>query len=166
MFTEFHRLGYLFALSLLAFLHANAQMKPVPIGELTDSMRLHPKPALVLISTTWCTYCQAQKVQLKKNRDFQSASAYLYFSELDAETKADITFNDTTYRFKPTGVNTGSHELAHVLGNTEGRLAFPTWVLIDERFIIRFKYPGILPPENLATLLDALQGQPAAKRQR
>lgn len=157
MFASFHRIGSVFILSTLAFFYANAQMNAVPIGELTDSMRLHPKPALILISTSWCTYCQAQKAQLKKHKDFQSASAYLYFVELDAETTEPITFNDTTYRFRSTGVSTGSHELAHALGTLNNRLAFPTWVLVNENFEILFKYPGVFRPRDLAELLGTLR---------
>src|SRR5690554_3189978 len=115
MFWKFHRIGFIFLLTTFASLSASAQLTAVPIGELTDSMRLHPKPALILITTDWCTYCRMQQAQLKENREFQDASPYLYFSEFDAETQEALIFNDTTYLFKPTGVSTGSHELAFAL---------------------------------------------------
>ncbi|WP_177180942.1 thioredoxin family protein [Parapedobacter koreensis] len=136
--------------------HAMGQIIATPIHELTDSMRLHPKPALILISTTWCTYCQMQKAQLRKNKAFQSASRQFYFTEFDAEFKEDIPFNGTTYRFKSTGIATGTHDLAFVLGNLANKLTLPTWVLIDENFEIRLKYPGLLNPEDLNSLLDAI----------
>ncbi len=134
-----------------------AQITAVPIGELTDSVRLHPKPSLILISTDWCTYCHMQKAQLKKHKAFQSAAAFLYYSELDAESREEVTFNETTYSFNSTGVGTGSHELAHALGNINGRLAFPTWVLMDENLDILFQYPGVLNKELLEKLLEELR---------
>lgn len=136
---------------------ASGQMPTTPIHALTDSVRLHPKPSLILISTGWCSYCQMQKAQLKKNADFQAASAYFYFSELDAEAKEDITFNGRTYIFQHTGVGIGMHELAYALGNIDQRLALPTWVLVDADFNIRFKYPGVLNKKTLTKLVENLR---------
>lgn len=142
---------------ILAFTrHVSGQVTAVPIGELTDSVRLRPKPSLILISTSWCTYCQMQKAQLKKNTDFQAASAHFYFSEFDAETREDVTFNDTTYVFRHTGVDVGIHELAYTLGNIQNQLAFPTWVLMDENFNILFTHPGVLDKGTSTKLIAHL----------
>lgn len=139
---------------------ASGQVTAVPIGELTDSVRLQPKPSLILISTSWCSYCQMQKAQLKKNADFQAASAHFYFSEFDAETKETISFNGSTYGFQSTGVDIGTHELAYVLGNIKKRLTFPTWVLIDENFTVLFKYPGVLDKKALREIVTYLSDKP------
>lgn len=156
MFKKFHGIGFVFLLAVFASAPASAQLKGIPIGELTDSMRLHPKPALILITIDWCTYCRMQHAQLKKNREFQNAAPYLYFSEFNAEAKETLVFNDTTYRFKPTGVSTGSHELAFALGSINNRLAFPTWVLLNENFEIILKFPGVIKTDELSALLEAV----------
>lgn len=150
-------LSLLFVLAALGPQPAGAQLKTVPIGELTDSMRLHPKPALILISTDWCAYCRLQQAQLRKRTAWQDASPAVYFSEFDAETEHDVIFNDTTYRFIPTGVSTGSHELAYALGNIDNRLAFPTWVLISKNFEIIFKFPGVISASELSMLLETVR---------
>lgn len=150
------------SLTLLALAHQVwGQIHAIPIGELTDSIRLRPRPSLVLISTSWCMYCRMQKAQLKMNTDFQTASTRFYFSELDAETKENIIFNDATYAFQRTGVDIGTHELAYALGNIDGQLAFPTWVLIDENFTVLFTYPGVLDKPTLTKLVTYLSQQPA-----
>lgn len=151
-------------LIMLATHQVSGQITAVPIGELTDSVRLQPKPSLILISTSWCTYCQLQKAQLKKNRDFQAASDHFYFSEFDAETKETISFNGATYVFQSTGVNIGTHELAYVLGNIKKRLAFPTWVLIDENFAVLFKYPGVLDQKTLQEIVAYLSVKPLTNK--
>lgn|SRR5690606_2345801 len=142
----------------LAFvpLVAAAQLNPIPIGELTDSMRIHPKPALILITTNWCTYCRMQQHQLSKSSELQGVLSQVYFTELDAEAKSELTFNGQTYRFVPTGVATGSHELAYALGAIENRLSFPTWVLLNEHFEIIFKFPGVIKADELSQLLEAM----------
>jgi len=147
-------IGIVALLAILTSVTASAQFKTIPIGELTDSIRLRPKPALILISTNWCTYCAMQKAQLKKSREFREAGSYLYYSEFDAETKQELVFNGTTYRFAPTGTTTGSHELAFTLGNINNRLSFPTWVLINEHFEIVSRFPGVIKADDLAALLE------------
>ncbi|WP_262248634.1 thioredoxin family protein [Parapedobacter soli] len=158
MFKRFISIGLISLLATIEPLPAAAQLTAVPINELTDSMRVQPKPALILISTSWCTYCRMQQVQLKKSSTvFQAAPSQIYFSELDAETKEDLMFNHKTYRFVPSGASTGSHELAFTLGNINNRLAFPTWVLVDSNFEIIFKFPGILKAAELAELLETVR---------
>src|SRR3546814_4005147 len=110
MFCKFHPIGLFFMLAAFGPQLAAAQLKAVPISELTDSMHLHPKPALILISTDWCAYCRMQRAQLEKSRTLQAALPDMYFSEFDAETEHDVVFNDKPYRFIPTGVSTGSQD--------------------------------------------------------
>lgn len=158
MFNLIYRFISILSLALVSSA-VSAQLKPIPIGELTDSMRIHPKPALILITTDWCTYCRMQQAQLKKNREFQKAAAYMYFSEFDAENSEAVVFNDTTYRFHSTGASTGSHELAFSLGSVNNRLAFPTWVLLNEHFEVIFKFPGIIRASDLSVLLATVRQQ-------
>ena len=159
MCRKFCSIGLLFMLAALGP-PAAAQLKMVPIGELTDSMRLHPRPALILISTDWCAYCRMQRAQLKKSGVLQRVAPAVYFSEFDAETEDDVVFNDTTYRFIPTGVSTGSHELAFALGSIDSRLAFPTWVLLNENLEIVFQYPGVIKADELTALLKTVRCRP------
>ena len=136
---------------------AGAQLRAVPMDELADSVRIHRKPALILITTGWCSYCRIQKAQLDKGSAFRDASPYIYFAEFDAETREDLVFNGTTYQFRPTGMSTGSHELAFALGNIDNRLAYPTWVLVNEDFEIAFRFPGVLKPAELSALLKEVR---------
>src|SRR3546814_8484146 len=92
MFCKFHPIGLFFMLAAFGPQLAAAQLKAVPISELTDSMHLHPKPALILISTDWCAYCRMQRAQLEKSRTLQAALPDMYFSEFDAETEHDVVF--------------------------------------------------------------------------
>ena len=160
MFRKLHCIGSIFLLTTFGLHPAIAQLKRVPIGELTDSMRLHPKPALVLLTADWCTYCRLQRVLLKKSATLQQLMSTVYFSEVDTEMKQTLVFNGKTYRFRPTGVGTGSHELAFALGATDNRLVLPTWVLLNERFEIIFKFRGVVKVDELCRLLETIHKQP------
>lgn len=133
----------------------HAQVRTVPIGELTDSLRFLSKPALILISTDWCKFCQMQKAQLRKSRDFAELLDNYYFSEFNAESTDEIQFNNQTYHFSNTGVKTGTHDLAVALGQTEKGLSYPTWVLIDPGFHVVFRYGGVLQTKILIDIMKA-----------
>lgn len=137
-----------------------AQPVNVPIGELTDRMRMDPRPALVLISTDWCTYCRMQRRLLQRDTTFGHALDGWYFTELNAETREPLSFDGRMYRFGATGPGAGIHELALALGRHQGRLAYPTWVFLDPGFRVLARYPGVLRATELRTFLEALQLHP------
>ena len=77
-----------------------------------------PKPILVFLYTDWCKICFGMKKTTFKNRKvIQLLNEKFYFIKLNAEEKQDITFLGKIFTYKPTGINTGMHELAVELGN-------------------------------------------------
>ncbi|HLT87454.1 MAG TPA: thioredoxin family protein [Sphingobacterium sp.] len=141
--------------SLFMSLICQAQIKPSAISKVDSLMALEPKPLLILLSTDWCQYCRMQKSQLRKNEDFLEKASLFYYVEFDAESKETIPFQGKDYAFKPTGKNTGTHELARAL-NGPGTLAFPTWVLLDRDYQVLFRHGGVLTPNQLKDLLDVI----------
>lgn len=137
--------------------YGKAQHQAVNITEVDSLMEQQAKPILFLLSTDWCTYCQMQQHQLQKNPDFAKHGDLFYFVIFDAESKADISFRGQPYSFRPTGKNTGTHELARAL-NGPGTLAFPTWVLLDQQYRVLFRHGGVLTAKQLKKLLDAIAG--------
>lgn len=135
--------------------YGHAQPRVVKITEVDSLMEQQAKPILVLLSTAWCTYCQMQQHQLQKNPDFAEHGDLFYFITFDAESKADVSFQGQPYSFRPTGKNTGTHELARAL-NGPGTLAFPTWVLLDQQYQVLFRHNGVLTAKQLKKLLDAI----------
>lgn len=140
---------------LSASAYCTAQVKALPLLEADSSMQSAPKPLLILLSTDWCKYCQIQKNQLTKNTDFMKRADQFYYAEFNAESKEAIQFNGNTYRFKPTGIATGIHELAIALSGGE-QLAFPSWVLLNEKYQVLFRYQGLLSPQQIKELLNTL----------
>ena len=137
--------------------YGHAQPQAVNITEVDSLMEQQAKPILILLSTDWCTYCQMQQHQLQKNPDFAEHGDLFYFISFDAESKADVSFQGQPYSFRPTGKNTGTHELARAL-NGPGTLAFPTWVLLDQQYRVLFRHGGVLTAKQLKKLLDAIAG--------
>ncbi len=152
-------LGGALVIILLSNLSAIAQnmVNTVSISVLADSMRVKSKPVFLLLSTDWCKYCSMQKAQLRKNKDFRDAMEEFYYVEFNAETKDSISFDGKMYRYKSNGATTGVHELAEILGSTKEGLSYPTWVLIDKKYQILLKHKGVLAPNELKIVLNAIR---------
>ena len=144
------------AAGLFLAIICQAQTKAIGISELDSCMTVDSKPILVLLSTDWCKYCQMQKNQLLKNKDFQNAGDLFYYVLFDAESKEKVRLHGQDYSFKPTGVSTGVHELAIALNGSD-KLAFPTWVLLDKNYQVLFRHQGVLAPKQLAGLFRTMQ---------
>ncbi|MBD1423288.1 thioredoxin family protein [Sphingobacterium chuzhouense] len=141
--------------SLFMSVICQAQIEPSVISKIDSLMAMESKPVLILLSTDWCQYCRMQKNQIRKNEDFLEKADLFYYVEFDAESDETISFQGKDYAFKPTGKNTGTHELARAL-NGPGTLAFPTWVLLDRNYQVLFRHGGVLPPDQLGELLNAI----------
>ena len=132
-----------------------AQVNARPIEKVDNSMRTLAKPVLILLTTDWCKFCQLQKEQLGKNKDFQAKAETFYYVEFNAEQKEDITFHEHNYGYKASGVSTGIHELAVALSGEKG-VSFPAWILLDKDYQVLFRYNGVLSPQQLNEVMNAL----------
>lgn len=158
---RFINYGYILLILVSLCLSAvcQAQVKPVSLSDVDSLMAKEPKLVLILLTTNWCTYCHAQKRQIKKNKTFGTKSNLFYYVEFDAESKESIVFQGKEYHFQPTGIGTGIHELAPALLEPE-RLAFPTWILLDKNYYPLLQYSGILTTKALNKLMNALEKIP------
>lgn len=149
---------WILAISLVmtAFNPSQGQVKPIDIHQLDSIMQVEPKPVLILLSTTWCQYCQMQKQQIRKNKTFKKNQSLFYYVEFDAESKESILFNGKAYNYQPRGANIGTHELSFALNGSD-KLVYPTWVLLNEQYQPQFRNQGLLVPKQVGELLEALR---------
>lgn len=97
------------------------------------------------------------KNSMLKNReisDLLSGKYYVVF--LDAEEKSDIVFSGRRFKFNPSGVNTGLHELAGELGLIRGQIAYPSLCFLNNKNEIIYQHEGFLNPAGLIVLLKKL----------
>ena len=135
---------------------ATAQTGSFAIEDVDSLMQTQNKPILILLSTDWCKYCQMQKNQLSKNKDFLKQADNFYYIIFNAERKDSIVFNQKTFQYKATGLSSGIHELAIALNGSKN-IAFPTWVLLDCKYQVLFRYNGVLKPLEIKELLKAIE---------
>ncbi len=151
------RYGLCFLL-LLASLSFRAQdvdtLRVYSFAEAEALQVQEPRPYLVFIHADWCKYCRG----MERNTFSDPAVVELlneryYFVELDGEDPSSIEFAGREFVYVPSGTTTGVHELAEALGSINGKLAYPTTVVLGANNEIDFQYNAFLSAEQLLSVL-------------
>ncbi len=142
---------------LLILQQGYAQLKTYQFEQLDSLQKKEARPVVVFIHTDWCKYCVAMQNTTLQNKEVISAlNDQFYFIDLNAEQKTDITVLGNTFKYKPTGNNTGIHELAEQLALVKGEVSYPTISFLNSKYEITFQYPQFLDASDLITILNKL----------
>ncbi|MDN5202805.1 thioredoxin fold domain-containing protein [Fulvivirgaceae bacterium BMA10] len=134
-----------------------AQLNTFSFADIDSLNRVEKREVVVFIHTDWCKYChKMQSTTFKNDKVIALLNDHFYFISLNAETKQDITYQGYTFKFKPTGGNTGVHEIAEQLGTIEGKLNYPTISILNEKNEIVFQYDGLMKSNELSAVLNEL----------
>jgi thioredoxin-related protein len=127
---------------------AQTSLKWTKLEDLSDSLKVASKPVLFKIETQWCSVCKLQDAKVFSDKKVQKLLINNYYLvKLDAESKFPMKYNDTTYNYLMYSVNRGVHQLAKKLAEEEGKLAYPTIVII-ENYTIQKRLVGYLPKND------------------
>jgi thioredoxin-related protein len=136
---------------------ALAQAGPFRFGQLDSLQQAERRPVVVFISTDWCRYCSRMKLStLRDERVVKQLNESFYFVSLNAEEKNDIRFLGHTFKYRPTGNETGVHELAEQLGSVNGKLSYPTLCVLNADMEIVYQHGGYLSTKELSRILSLL----------
>ena len=151
----------LFIIILFTGFHSFSQenetlvLKTYSFEEVTQLQKEEKRPIVIFIHTSWCKYCLAMKKNTFTNQNIiQKLNDNFYFVTFNAETKKNITFNNHTFKFKPTGKNTGTHELASTL--TNNNLTYPSIVFLSSKNYVLHTENSFLDPKTLLKILHKL----------
>lgn len=134
---------------------AFAQIQTQSFEQIDKLQQTQQKPMVVFVHTDWCRYCQTMKNTTFQNEEVvQLLNENFWFADLYAEEKNDIYFKGHTFSFKPTGRNTGIHELAIQLGSQNGKINFPALCILNEDYEIIFLYDGFLSSKEMIKILN------------
>ena len=127
--------------------------------EAIDSLQqIQKRKIIVFIHTDWCQYCQKMKSTTFKNQEIiQSLNSDFYFIDFNAGEKKDISFNNQTFKYQPTGNNVGVHELALQLGTMNNQIVYPVLCVLNEKNEIILQYNNYLSPKDFKLLLEKLK---------
>ena len=155
-----HTLKSLLLVSTVLFL-ASFTMKPkekinwINITELNELYAKEPRPILIDLYTDWCGWC---KVMDKNTYGNDKVASYInehyYAVKFDAESKADVNFNNTVYKYNP---QYKANDFAMFL--TFGRLEFPTTVFLSAINARPAPLSGYLKPKEIEAPLKFFGGK-------
>jgi thioredoxin-related protein len=135
-----------------------AQLHSVSFEQIDSLQRIEKKKTIVFIQTDWCSFCHTMKNTAFKNEELiKELNNNFYFVDFNAEEKRTVVFNKTSFQFKPTGNNSGTHELAIALGTINKQLNFPVLCALNSENEIIFLHSGYLKPKELKLILAKLK---------
>jgi thioredoxin-related protein len=150
--------AFIFLLLIMAIPSSYAQLKTYTFQEAEQLVIENPKPIVVFTHTSWCNYCKMMENSTFKNSELISQlNENFYFVSLNAETKEPITFNNHTFQFKPTGTNTGIHELATALATIDKQVVYPTLTVLDTNNTILFQQHSYITAKALMRILERMK---------
>jgi len=134
------------------------QLKSSTFEAIDSLQQIQKRKIIVFIHTDWCQFCQRMKTTTFKNQEIiEKLNSKYYFINFNAEEKRDITFNNQTFKYKPSGNNVGAHELALQLGTNNNQIVYPVLCVLNEKNEIIFQYSNYLSPKDFKVLLENLE---------
>ena len=134
------------------------QLKSRTFEEVDSLQQFQKKKVIVFIHTDWCQYCQRMKTTTFKNKEnIEKLNSDFYFIDFNAEEKRDITFNNHTFKYKPSGNRVGVHELALQLGTIDNQIVYPVLCVLNEKNEVILQYNNYLNRKDFKLLLGKLE---------
>lgn len=144
------------ALSFILVVNVLFGQKVYSFEDVDRLSQIEPRPILIFIHTDYCKYCLAMESKTFKSREVQNyLDSSFYFLRLNGEEQKDIKFNKRLFKYKPTGYQTGVHELVEALGTVDKSISFPTVCVLNSQYEITFQHNGYISKK---TFLDILIG--------
>lgn len=134
-----------------------SQVKEYKFEQIDSLQKIERKIVVVFINTDWCRYCEAMKHTTFKNTNIiHILNENFYFINLNAEEKRNIFFNNKTFRYKPSGHETGINELAEQLGNIHGKISFPGICFLNSDNQIIYQHAEFISAKDLEIVLTRI----------
>jgi thioredoxin-related protein len=142
----------IFSISFSGRTQETSGVKWYTIEEAEKLNKQEPRKIMIDVYTDWCGWCKKMD---KETFNHPVIADYInknfYPVKLNAESKENITFNGTTYKYVAQGAR-GYHELAAGLLN--GRMSYPSVAYMNEKMELLGAVPGFFTPDRIEPLLN------------
>lgn len=130
------------------------ELKWTNFEQLVELQRKEARPLMVFIHADWCKFCLMQENNTFTDKEIaQYLNENYYVLKLNGESQEAIRFLGREYRYKSSGAGTGQHQLAEFLGKVDGRLSYPTTVILSPEFQLKGRENGFLNKDEFISLL-------------
>ncbi|MEM6273546.1 MAG: thioredoxin fold domain-containing protein [Bacteroidota bacterium] len=129
-------------------------LNTVAFSQVDSLIRVEPRPVAVFLHAEWCRFCRSmEQTTFRDPEVIQRLNRDYYFVSFDGEQEAPVEFAGKVFTFRPSGRNSGTHELALQLGTFDGDFAYPTFVLLSPGYEINFQHRAYLDARAMRTVL-------------
>ena len=150
----------LLMLSSLGRLSAATLLTKYNAAQLDSLLRTKSRNIVVFLYTDWCRFCRAMEQTTFRNESvINGLNEKFYFVVLNAEEKAEIIFNGQKFNYKPTGANTGVHELGEKIGRVKGQVSYPSVCVLNAHGEIMARHAGFISSTDLLSILNATKAK-------
>lgn len=123
-------------------------------SEVEQLQRKTPKPVVVFLHTDWCKFCHAMKTTtLRNEKVIRLLNDSFYMIMLNGEEKKDIVWFGKKFKYKPTGTDTGTHELTTALASIQGKISYPTTTILNSKIEIDLQIGGHVDSKSMQVIL-------------
>ena len=139
-----------------AILAQSSELTSTDFSQLESLQAQEARHTLVFLYTDWCRICAAmKKTTLKDAQVVEKLNSDFYFVPFNGEGKEEVVFLGKEFVYKPNGLETGTHELAVQLATIDGKVAYPSVVLLDEQYRIVFQHNAFMDSNQLLAVLNS-----------
>lgn len=132
----------------------------VPVAEAEQALNNNDKPVLISLYTDWCGWCKLMDRNTWGSKEVSEyVTANFAAVKFNAESNGTVQWNNTVFNLRQ-GERT--HEFALFL--TNGRLSYPSLVIIPAKGMAPEVIPGYLKPSEIEAVLKYF-GEGAWKKQ-
>jgi thioredoxin-related protein len=129
-----------------------SRVKWYSIEEAEKLNKQAPKKIMIDVYTDWCGWCKKMDKETFNHPVIADyINEHYYPVKLNAESKEEITFNGTTYKYVAQGAR-GYHELA--AGLLSGKMSYPSIAYMNEKLELLGAVPGFYTPDRIEPLLN------------
>jgi thioredoxin-related protein len=145
-------LSALFFISFSGLAQEASMVKWYSIEEAEKLNKQQPRKIMIDVYTDWCGWCKKMDKETFNHPVIaEIINEHYYPVKLNAESKEEITFNGSTYKFVAQGAR-GYHELAAGLLN--GKMSYPSVAYMNEKMELLGAVPGFYTPDRIEPLLN------------
>ena len=130
----------------------SGSIKWMTLDEINAAQKVSPKPVIVDLYTSWCVWCKKMDESTFSEPTLISyINQNFYALKFDAESKETVSLKGKDYQIQTIN-NRSVHQLAWDWGNVNGRIGYPTIVILDDKMEKIQAYPGFKDVDAMTSL--------------
>ncbi|UIR56237.1 thioredoxin family protein [Sphingobacterium sp. SRCM116780] len=125
----------------------------ISFPQLSDSLKINPKPVFIFFYTDWCSYCRKMENEVFSNAEIiKELNNKFYPVRFNAESKDEFLFEGQLLKNSNPKSRNSIHEIAQLLAARKQGYSFPTTIILNKNFEVTHRNFSYLSSKKLLSL--------------